>query len=134
MTVKTTPLSDSLRLHCQLLIQAHPLFSTLSARATYELAGLFGLKTYDKNEVIVNEDDVIDCIYFIATGKAEVKRSLGQLYETSVATLKAGDTIGLSDTGLYSSTFKRYATVTALTPVTTYCLLLETFKKWEPNP
>lgn len=127
------PMQDSQQVQCQLLIKSHPLFKQLPLHTTYELAGLFTLKNYHEHQVIVAEDDVVDTIYFIASGKAQVTRKFGELYATSLAILHPGDAIGLSAEGIYSPTLKRSATVTSLTQLTAYSLELNKFNAFVNN-
>ncbi|WP_172622791.1 cyclic nucleotide-binding domain-containing protein [Aquicella siphonis] len=69
-------------------------------------------KSYFAGSCIVAEDDLVDSIYFIADGEAEVRHQ-----SIPIATLHKGETIGLSETGFYSATGKRTATVVAVTNI-----------------
>jgi CRP-like cAMP-binding protein len=73
---------------------------------------------FSAGETIVREGDPVDNIYLIVSGTADVRCFLQFNLPTetkSVATLGPGDAIGMSETGLYSLSGKRTATVIALT-------------------
>ncbi len=80
------------------LIAAHPLFSVLDAEELNIFSGLFTQKSYIIGENIAKMDEVIDAIYFIAEGKAEVHNPI------PIAVLGVGESIGLNDTGFFSAT------------------------------
>jgi len=106
----------------QQLIVAHPLFSALTAEELNTFSSLFRQKSYVIGEKIVNMGDVIDAIYFIAEGKTEVQNP------EPIATLGRGESIGLSDTGFFSLTGLRTASVVALSDVLVLQLDLEHFR------
>ncbi len=100
------------------LIRAFPCFTQFSVEQYKELAVLMQDKTCQPHEVIVTENDLIDSVYIIVSGEAEVTRTVThrkKSLQSPVAVLHSGEAIGLNDTGFYSKTGKRTATVTALT-------------------
>lgn len=100
------------------LIKAFPCFTQFTPGQYTELASLMQEKTYYPHDVIVTENDLIDSVYLIVQGEAEVTRTEAHQKKTvqiPVAVLHEGEAIGLNDTGFYSTTGKRTATVVALT-------------------
>lgn len=127
---------------CQSALSSHPLFSVYSASQLHELIRDSSVRTYQANEVIVKEGELIDAVYFILKGKCEVRKrvSLNGSDKTQqdqpVATLSEGESVGISTTGLYSATGSRTATVVALTDVMVLRLdieLLHRFLQDHPN-
>lgn len=93
-------------------------FSQLNERELSELASILSEEHIKAGTTIVSEGDLVDAVYLIISGDADVKtQSLvdSKLVFTSVATLKAGDAIGLNETGFYSLSGLRTATVNAKT-------------------
>lgn len=102
----------------QKLIERFPCFASLSSKQSAELAALMHEVEIKAQEQIVAENDLVDSIYIIVKGEAEVAREFRKRKKTInmlVAALRAGEGIGLNDTGFYSTTGKRTATVTAVT-------------------
>ena len=100
------------------LIKRFHCFAGLSFQQTTELASLFQEESFSSKAIIVNESDLIDRIYIIASGEAEVSITTSHKHtrkQVPVALLHRGESIGLTDYGFYSTTGKRTATVTALT-------------------
>ncbi len=100
------------------LIKQFPCFATLSLEQSYELATLMTEVHVKVQDTIVVENDLIESIFIIANGEAEVLRQMKNKKEVSMvplATLGAGESIGLNDTGFYSMSGKRTATVKAIT-------------------
>ena len=98
------------------VLRSFPCFAELTDDQSKQLANLMVEVRIPAYEVIVRENDLIDCIYIIVSGVAEVTRSSQHKKKTvqvPVASLIAGEGIGLNDTGFYSTTGKRTATVTA---------------------
>ena len=101
-----------------LLVKAFPCFAQFTAAQYTELAKIMDEKQYEPGQIIVTENNLVDSVYIIASGAAEVTRTSTHRKKTvqvPVAVLHAGEAIGLNDTGFYSSTGKRTATVTAVT-------------------
>jgi len=109
--------------HWQAVITAHPLFSGFTSNKIEALSRLFTLKKYQPGEMIVTQGDIIDSFYFILSGNAEVI-----VASQPVATLSEGESIGLSETGFFSTTGTRTATIIALTELTAISLDLQTFR------
>ncbi len=107
--------------HSKGLIAKHPIFSILTTDEFDQLARLFTVKKFAAGETIVKKDELVDAIYFITEGKAEVGEN------SPIATLGRGESIGLSDTGFYSTTGARSTTVTAVSDVITLRLEIEQF-------
>lgn len=102
----------------QVLIKAFPCFATLTPAQSKEIAVHMREVHYAPQEKIVTENDLVDSIYIIVSGEAEVTRGAlhqKKIVQVPVAALRAGEGIGLNDTGFYSTTGKRTATVTAVT-------------------
>ncbi len=92
-------------------------FSQLTDQEITDLAHLLVEKTLVAGETIVTEGDPVDSVYLIIRGTADVRVASvkdNAVVWTSVATLKDGDSIGLNETGFYSITGQRTATVVAL--------------------
>src|SRR3990167_4862212 len=106
------------------LIKEIPIFSTLSTAEIAALASLMTEVYFDVGHKIVNEGDLIDSVYIIVSGTAEVTQKLTvaeKSGETLLATLNKGEPIGLSEAGFFTTTGVRTATVTALSA----CVLLK---------
>lgn len=111
----------------------HPLFANLTGSAQAELLALVETRTFVPNTYIVRVDEVIDGVYFILTGRAEVVKDIStdaQLILQPLALLKAGDTIGLSEAGLYSHTQVRSASVIARSDMELVYLTIEKFNQF----
>lgn len=113
-----------------ILIKKQPLFSQLTEEETKELASLFVEKKIPVNGILVKEGDSVDSIYLIAQGTADVIHTSyvdGKPQTSSVAILSAGDAVGLNETGFYSLSGRRTATVLALTDMVVYMLSVASF-------
>jgi CRP-like cAMP-binding protein len=100
------------------LISNHPLFSLLDRHSVLQLVSLLELVSVSQGDNIVHEGERIDCMYLIASGTAEVTRTLKFLEHQkvlSIALMSRGSIIGLSPVGFLSRTGRRTATVKALT-------------------
>jgi putative peptide zinc metalloprotease protein len=112
------------------LIRVIPCFGMLTAEEGAELATLMTEEIYQAGETIVVEDELVDRVFIIVSGHAEashqviLKKKLKnkKITNTPLAILTDGDAIGLNDTGFFSTTGKRTATVTALTRAVTLSL------------
>lgn len=96
------------------IIRNFLLFAHLSPEDIDELAQLMLAVHYPAGTDIVIEGDFVDSIFLIIQGHAEVKKSNNSSEQAVIATLIEGESIGLSNTGFFSSNGKRTATVTAL--------------------
>lgn len=121
----------------QALIAALPCFAMLTDQESRELALLMTEISYQPDEKIVEENALVDQVFIIATGQAEVSRQsvikkrkiirrLNKTVTTPVAILNPGEAIGLNDTGFFSQTGTRTATVTAISEVLVLSLDLKT--------
>ncbi len=102
----------------QRLIQQFPCFAALSLVQRKELGALMKEVQYTPFEKIVTENELVDCIYIIVKGKAEVVREVPhrkKMIQVPVAVLGPEEAIGLNDTGFYSATGQRTATVITAT-------------------
>lgn len=112
------------------LVRKQGCFSKLSDSELAELAELFKPKNFNKDEIIVNEGDPVDSVYLIIKGTADVKNLRlkdNTTYFESVAILGPGQSIGLNETGFYSISGRRTATVVALTDMETLVLSIAAF-------
>src|SRR5688572_8809384 len=91
-------------------LKKQPFFETFSNNELSDLATLSQFKSFVNGEIIVEEGVIVDCIYLITSGESEVR-----VGDKPVATLKEGESIGLSRTGFYSQSGLRTATVIAIT-------------------
>lgn len=100
------------------VIGAHPFFVLLPNEAIEQLAAAMNEITVKKDEFIVTEGELVDQIYLIAKGEAEVLRTIKtqcKSFVLPIAVLYKGEAIGLSDEGFFSHDGKRTASVKALT-------------------
>lgn len=98
------------------LIRKQPCFRLLNDSEVAMLADLFNIKTYAAGEMIVKQGDLVDSVFLIVSGDADVivaKLIEGKRQEKNVATLHPEQAIGLSETGFYSLSGVRTATVIA---------------------
>jgi CRP-like cAMP-binding protein len=89
-------------------------FTPLNDREISELASMLVEKHIEAGTTIVSEGDLVDSVYLIISGNADVRTQSvidGKLVSKSVASMKAGDAIGLNETGFYSLSGRRTATV-----------------------
>lgn len=125
----------------QTVLSGHPLFSFFSTNTLTTLTRGCTVHTYQINETIVAEGEIIDAVYFIIKGKCEVRKRIAsdranEPIGQPVATLIEGENIGLSSVGLFSSTEERTATVVALSEVIALRLNIKTLAqalKEHPN-
>lgn len=106
-------------------------FRNLNDNETDILASLLIEKKYKAGDVVVKEGDRVDSVYLIVHGDADVFRSEivdDKPQANKVATLHAGNAIGLSDVGFYSLTGLRTATVIASSDLITYQLSVSIFR------
>lgn len=124
-------MDESIDLSVQVkLVKKQPLFSQLTDAEVEELASLFAEKKVAIGEKVVKEGDPVDSFYLIASGTAEVRVNIiaDNKHETkSVVTLNPGDAVGLNETGFYSLSGKRTATVVALTDMVVYRMGMAAF-------
>lgn len=111
-------------------IKQQAVFAKLSEEESTELASLLHRKHFKTGETIVTEGDPVDSVYLIISGTADVRHVLIQDHQPvieSLATLNHGDAIGLNESGFYSVSGIRTATVVALTEMETFRLSVAAF-------
>lgn len=111
-------------------IKKQACFTQLTEEEIDILASLLNEKEFAPNDTIVVEGNPVDSVYFIVSGTADVRHISiqdGQEKINSVATLGAGFAIGLNETGFYSLSGVRTATVVALTDMVTLRLSVAAF-------
>ncbi len=112
----------------QTLILSFPCFKHLNFVQSLELAALTHELVVTAGQLIVTEHELVDSIYFVVSGAAVVTRLVKQrkdAVQEPIATLQAGEAIGLNDAGFYSGTGRRTATVSAQTPMVLLRLSLD---------
>jgi len=112
------------------MLKKQACFSLLTDKETDALASLLAERHFAAGETIVKEGDPVDSVYLILSGKAEVRRiriENNAPRTESLATLGPADAIGLNETGFYSISGVRTATVVALTDVVTFSLGVAAF-------
>lgn len=112
-------------------IRTHTLFRSWSAQTTHELALLLKELSVPAGTILVQEEDLVDSLYFIIQGQAEVSHILSKAAETKIhiANLGPNDVIGLTDSGFFSNTGLRTATVVAKEAMVLLVLKLKEFDK-----
>lgn len=112
------------------LIKKQKCFSALTDAEFIDLAALCTKMTFAEGDEIVTEGDPVNSIYFIQAGTANVRvASLKNhiIHWRTVSKLGEGEAIGLNETGFYSLSGLRTATVIAKTKVVAYCLKMTEF-------
>jgi CRP-like cAMP-binding protein len=100
------------------VLKAQECFKKLTDTEIDTLATLLHEVKAKKGQTIVTEGDHVDSVYFIIKGNLDVRHIRvkdGELVSNSVATLHEGEAIGLNESGFYSLTGLRTATVVANT-------------------
>ncbi|EKD72274.1 MAG: hypothetical protein ACD_45C00718G0004 [uncultured bacterium] len=111
-------------------IKKQECFSELTEEEQNMLADLLQEKHFAPGDTIVTEGDFVDSVYLIVNGTADVCHIYIQNnspHIKSIATLGPGDAIGLNDTGFYSISGVRTATVIAKSNIVTLCLSIAAF-------
>jgi CRP-like cAMP-binding protein len=119
------------------IIAHNQLFFLLNPSEIHELALLMKEKIVEEGEVITRQEEVVDHVYLIISGTAEVTRTVTTMnnkHDISVAILKKNDSIGLSTMGIYSHSGMRTATVIARSPMTLLSIDLRTFNQFLQRP
>lgn len=123
------PNADTFNLKISLL-RKQLVFSQLTDKEIEGLASLLTEKYYSPDEIIVSEGEPVDSVYLIVSGTADVRHIRIENQAThfeSVATLGPGEAIGLNETGFYSISGVRTATVVALTDMSLLRLSVAAF-------
>lgn len=105
-------------------------FSQLTPEELDSLAHLLTVQYFTPDETIVTEGDPVDSVYLIVEGKADVRHVTIKdhvPHVQSLATLGEGAAIGLNETGFYSLSGLRTATVVAMTKMKTFRLSVAAF-------
>ena len=105
-------------------------FSQLTDDEIEILASILVEKHFVKGDVIVKEGERVDSAYLIISGDADVRRPIDKDFPEkthSIATLGKDTAIGLNETGFYSLTGIRTATVIALTDMVALRLSVAAF-------
>lgn len=136
ISATTTSLAVPTQAEVVKLLKNTPVFSNLPTQKLWEIAAEMESITYSPGEIIVVEDAMVDSVYFIFSGRADVSVKTHQDDYFPVATLYAGESIGLGKEGFYYESGIRVATVTAATPLAAVKLSIERlnlFFKKNPN-
>jgi CRP-like cAMP-binding protein len=118
------------------LIRKQPVFAKFTTEEIDVLASLLTEKHFPADTIIVNEGDPVDSIYLIVSGTADVRHVFIKdhaIQSVSLATLHPGESIGLKETGFYSLTGKRTATVIAITDMVAMHLSMAAFHGFALN-
>jgi putative peptide zinc metalloprotease protein len=118
------------------LIEELAVFSCLTLNECTTLGKLMTEEHFTSGQRIVVEDELIEKVYIITGGQAEVTRRVTvkkklakrKVLQEPLALIAKGEAIGLNDTGFFSKTGKRTATVTAVTKVDTLTLNLKSLQ------
>lgn len=105
-------------------------FAKLTPTEIEDMSKLLVETQFNAGDTIVTEGDPVDSFYLILEGNADVRHILikeGKPEINSVATLKEGAAIGLNETGFYSLSGKRTATIVANTHMLTLRLSMAAF-------
>lgn len=111
------------------LIKNQACFGGFNDKETLALAELFIEQSYPSGSVIVKQGAPVDKVYLIVKGTADVLIVNHQISPEPkmVATLGPRQAIGLSETGFYSLSGMRTATVVAQTDMILLCLSVARF-------
>jgi CRP-like cAMP-binding protein len=109
------------------LIKKQTCFNQLTSEETEGLANLFSVAQIGTGKDIVIEGDAVDSVYLIVSGTADVRHVTEDGFQ-SLATLGPGQAIGLNETGFYSLTGRRTATVVATSDMVLLSLSVVAFR------
>lgn len=119
-------------------IQQYPVFSLLGNEDLNALAKISTEKFFAQEDIITKQDDIIDKLYLIIEGQANVYKTIvsddHEAKLIKVAVLSANDAIGLNESGFFSSTLFRTAMVKALTKMRVLEINVQDFQKFLSNP
>lgn len=121
--------SDNLELKLA-LVKKQTCFTSLTPDESKNLAKLFTQQEFKMGDIIVTEGDPVDSVFLVAKGKAEVRQAYvkdNKIQTKVVASIGPGESIGLNETGFYSLTGRRTATVVALSDMITLKLIITEF-------
>ncbi len=124
-------MNEPIDLHNKIsLLHLQACFADLSEKEMEVLASLLVEKHVPAGATIVTQGDPVDSVYLIVSGQADVKVAEirdNQIHYQSVATLGDKDAIGLNETGFYSISGVRTATVVAITDMVVLRLSVAAF-------
>lgn len=112
------------------LISDYALFCLMNTNDTHELAMLSQEVHVAQDVTVAKEGELVDCIYLIKSGTAQVTKTVHNLEKSEVmhiAILREGDSIGLNESGFFSHTGIRNATVIALSPMVLLAIDIKIF-------
>lgn len=112
------------------MLKKQACFARLTDEEITELSELLYLEEFKTGDTIVSQGDFVDKVYLILNGSADVQVTTienGKPVTRSVATLGHDQSIGLSETGFYSLSGKRTATVIANSDMTLLALKMAAF-------
>lgn len=112
------------------VVKKQACFAPLTDEEIEILAGLLMETHFKAGDTIVKEGEPVDSVYLIIKGEADVRHVYVEdklIKFTSLATLHEGAAIGLNETGLYSLSGVRTATVVALTDMVALRLSVAAF-------
>lgn len=112
------------------LISDYALFCLMNTNDTHELALLSQEITVPEDTIIVKEGEIVDSIYLIKSGTAQVTKTINTLEKKEVmhiAILREGDSIGLNESGFFSNSGIRNATVTSLSDMVLLAIDIKIF-------
>lgn len=99
------------------LIRHHPYFSPLNENDIEELAKFCLEKSFQPDQIVIKEGEIVDSVYLIARGDIEIDLSDGQKEKIPRCILRKGDAIGLTNEGFFSQTGLRTATLVSISEV-----------------
>lgn len=111
-------------------IAALAIFNGFTPAEISDVAQLFTVKHYPCGAMIVKQYEPVTFVAVIVDGAAEVVQSLPQHHAQVIATLKSGETIGLSSRGFYSRDGQRTASVVATADSDLLVLTVADFDKF----
>jgi CRP-like cAMP-binding protein len=115
----------------QEIISSQPFFATFSQETLTELTQTAQEIHYRLGDIIVNEGDFVNSIFFIVQGKAKIIKK--QIFanqtaqEVIITTICEGESIGIDSKGFFSTTGRHAATAIALTDLTLLKLNIKDF-------
>lgn len=116
------------------IIANHPFFVLLLPQDVAELAQLLTTIQVAPQEVIVKENDPIDCLYMIVSGTATVTKTSHKIDDdcdsSPLGVLGAGEAIGISNDGFFSMNNRRTATIIADSAMCLLRLSIENFEEF----
>lgn len=111
------------------VLAKHPFFSAWPNDIVESLARELQYVEFPPQSLIVRQGDIVDSIYLITSGKAEVSAIDYDGKVVIIATLGQDEAIGLSQTGMFAPHGIRTASVTALDFVSALKLRIDVFEK-----